>query len=69
MEHKYLSCDNCGYSEENAGCVVHSLKIDTGREMDASGNHYETVWIYQDLCADCLRTFKLKNPDVRICDV
>lgn len=68
MKHSYLSCDKCGYSEENAGCIVHSLKINTGREMDASGNGYVTNWDYFDLCADCLRTYKLENPHAQFYD-
>ena len=66
MKHSYLSCDKCGYSEENAGCVVKSYRINVGKSMDVSGNGYNIDWEYVDLCADCLRTYNLKNPDDKI---
>jgi hypothetical protein len=66
MEHKYLSCDKCGYSEENAGCIVKSFKIEMGFEMDCSGNGYNTDWEYLDLCDNCVERYKLENPNAEI---
>jgi len=58
MKHEFLTCDKCGYSEENAGCIVKHLRIDMGNDT--------IDWEDIELCADCLRTYKLENPNAKI---
>jgi hypothetical protein len=65
-EYEYLSCDKCGYSEENAGCIVKSYRINVGKSMDASGNGYNIDWEYVDLCDSCVARYKLENSTTKI---
>ena len=69
MKHEYLRCDKCGYSEENAGCQVFDLTIQKLKPVLGSDKTVIDMIIdviHIDLCADCLRTYNLKNPDDKI---
>lgn len=48
MQKTTLYCDGCGTA---VGVVAY--KIYLGRDMDASGNGYETNWDYKDYCESC----------------
>ena len=56
MKHEYniLSCDRCGYSEENAGCIIKSFITDNEDEKCL------------DLCDNCVERYKLENPNAEI---
>ena len=54
MKHEYLSCDKCGYTQENAGCIIKSFITNNDDEKCI------------DLCDDCVVRYKLENPTVKI---
>ena len=64
-EHKFLSCDKCGYSEENAGCIVKSFII-AGCMVKSFVTDNEDDDKFIDLCDDCLIRYKLEYPNVKI---
>lgn len=55
-----IICDNC--SKHNAK----EYKIFHDREMDASGNGYNNIYIYKDFCFECLQDYIKKNPDKKL---
>jgi hypothetical protein len=52
MKHTIKSCDRCKNSDES-GVIVKSYRINMGKEMDPSGNGYQTNWEYVDSCENC----------------
>lgn len=50
-------CDIC----KNAVASTH-FRVETGCEMDPSGNGYNTSYDYYDVCLGCLGTFHTQHP-------
>jgi hypothetical protein len=55
-EKRDLVCDSCGKEQPDA--IVKSYRINQGREMDPSGNGYNTNWHYTDLCITCIKAIQ-----------
>lgn len=53
MIKEVLVCDDCGQGQEPSADPVHRFKINMGREMDPSGNGYNTIWDYKEFCTSC----------------
>ena len=61
MKHEILTCDTCVTITN-----VKPYRIDTGSEMDPSGNGYNTNWKYIDLCPQCYYKLKAQTPNIKI---
>lgn len=54
MKITIVICDDCNRRNDGDDeTPVYSYRIKRYREMDASGNGYETQWEYADWCKDC----------------
>jgi len=52
-----IQCDGCRTEKE-----VLKYKMDCGKEMDPSGNGYNTIWWYRDWCFNCFKNYVLSSP-------
>ncbi len=61
MKETIVYCDVCGKNYN-----VKSYNIVVRKEMDASGNGYETQYEYKDLCFKCLLNYVRRNHEKEI---
>lgn len=52
MKETIIKCDGCSTTEK-----VDQYRINMGKEMDPSGNGYNTIWEYKDFCWNCFRNY------------
>jgi len=60
MKEMIIRCDECGCKE----AISYKYVYDT--VQDPSGNGYDDVYTYTDLCLSCLQNFVRKHPDVML---
>jgi len=63
MIKELLICDGCGTDKD-----VLSYRINTGVEMDASGNGYNINWEHMEFCPKCKVEYQNKHKDFKICE-
>lgn len=56
-----LICDGC-----QTASAVKPYRINRGKEMDPSGNGYNTNWDYKDYCPKCHRALVNNDFDIEI---